>query len=459
MKAGIIRLNDEPTFIIVDENTYHLPGLRRFNLPINHLNEAPELQEVIDAASWFDDIRGCYRLDDRSRLIVGRKFDGQTPLYFIDHDFALYRIYPVGEHEFLAETGDVLLIDGDRITLGQHKGIREDFYQMEHIIIDTGDYQLAGSLLVLDAVKKPFPVIIIVHGSDTHDRDFYEWRAQPYLEAGCAAFVYDKRGWFESTGDALTSQILELTGDVVKAYEYLQGRDDVGAVGLYGFSNGGWTAPLAATRVENPAFLVVMSGAGYSAARQEQIRRTNVVKELGANEAGAAFVSKFWEMAYQFGADGQWTPELESMIIEMNAHEYLQSLPKSDHAPTLQPVPPVMPLEDWRTLGGTLADMGIDPVPLVQQLDCPVLFVWGERDMLQNVAESYERIQNAVAGRDNVRLEVIPDVSHQFFEPVPPPEGIRYAKAEWLLHHMTASRAAHNLQKVWIESIIQRSKS
>lgn len=454
MRVGVIPLDGKQTFIVVDEDIYHRPGLRRFNLSINELRNESELQTVIDATEWFSDVKGHYRLDDGSRLIVGRKFDGQTPLYFIDHDFALNRIYPVGEHEFLAETGDVLLIDGDRITFGERQGIRNDFHQTERVTIDAGDYRLTGSLLVPDGVKKPFPVIIIVHGSDTHDCDFYEWRAQPYLEAGCAAFVYDKRGWFESTGNALTSQILELADDVVKAYAYLQERDDISAVGLFGFSNGGWTAPLAATRVKNPAFLVVMSGAGYSAARQEHIRRTNVVIELGANEAGAAFVSKFWETVYQFGADGQWSPELEATITEMNHHEHLQSLPKSDHAPTLQPVPPVMSLDYWRTLGGTLTDMGVDPVPLVQQLDCPVLYVWGERDMLQNVAESYDRIQKAVAGDDNVRLEIIPDVSHQFFEPVPPPEGIRYAKAEWLLYHMTASRAAHDLQKSWIERIM-----
>jgi pimeloyl-ACP methyl ester carboxylesterase len=450
MKVGIKTIDDKSTFVVTCEGFYHLPELRRFNLPLDNLADETELQAVIDTADWYDDVRGYYRLDDGSRLVIGRKFDGGTPLYFIERNFSLNRIYPVGDHEFLGEMGETLRVEGERITLGDRVGIREDFYRTERVVVDTGDYQLGGSLLVPFGIQQPFPVIIMVHGSDTHDRDFYEWRAQPYLEAGCAAFVYDKRGWFESTGEALSSQILELTDDVVRVYNHLRDRDDVGAVGLYGFSNGGWTAPLAATRVEDPAFLVVLSGAGYSAARQEQIRRTNVVKELGANEEGAAFVSRFWESAYHFGGDGKWTPELEAMIVEMNEHKQLQALPKTDHAPSLQPVPPILPLDYWRSLGGQLQGMSIDPLPLVEQLDCPVLYMWGERDTLQDVSESYDRMRVL----DHVRLEIIPEVSHQFFEPVPPPDGIRYSKMEWLLHHMTASRAAHDLQKSWIENIL-----
>ena len=55
-----------------------------------------------------------------------------------------------------------------------------------------------------------------------------------------------------------------------------------------------------------------------------------------------------------------------------------------------------------------------DPVPVLEQVSCPMLAIWGERDLYVPVAASVERFAAALgrAGNGSFRLEVVPDADH-----------------------------------------------
>ena len=107
---------------------------------------------------------------------------------------------------------------------------------------------LNGKLIEPVGVTRP-PLVVMVHGSERTAavaKSIY-----PYVLAaqGIAVFVYDKRGTGESEGEY--TQNFELLADdaaaaLGKARSMAKGHFD--RTGFFGGSQGGWVAPLAATR-------------------------------------------------------------------------------------------------------------------------------------------------------------------------------------------------------------------
>ena len=55
-----------------------------------------------------------------------------------------------------------------------------------------------------------------------------------------------------------------------------------------------------------------------------------------------------------------------------------------------------------------------DPAPALERVTCPLLAIWGQRDIYVPVAASAERFAAALgrAGNGSFRLEVVPDADH-----------------------------------------------
>src|SRR5215213_2279010 len=67
------------------------------------------------------------------------------------------------------------------------------------------------------------------------------------------------------------SRFEDLADDAVAAAKFLQSRKDVNPkqIGFWGLSQGGWIAPLAASRFPDAAFAIALSGGGLSPAETE----------------------------------------------------------------------------------------------------------------------------------------------------------------------------------------------
>lgn len=80
---------------------------------------------------------------------------------------------------------------------------------------------LAGTLL-LPLRNPPHSAVILCHHASVQQRDYYRLFAEPFVARGIAAFIYDKRGWGDSTGTQLTSEISELADDALAAFRFVQ---------------------------------------------------------------------------------------------------------------------------------------------------------------------------------------------------------------------------------------------
>lgn len=368
-------------------------------------------------------IGGSYRLENGRDLFIVAESGINWPVwqsYYREGD-RLLRLYPLDTETYLSEAGETFTFSGDKLIIrdvnNMHiPGFRVSLYNQETLEIAFGTgYKLVGSLLTPNQ-PAPHPLVILVHGAGPGLRSDYLTVADIFARQGIAVFIYDKRGWGESTGEQLWSQIFKLADDVEAVIQYMRHHPKVDAsrIGLWGFSNGGWVAPLAASRCADIAFVISFSGSGVSPARQEQIRRCTVAKDvLGASAEQVALLARFWEHAFRFGATGEWTSELESLIDAVDNDQGLQALPKHEQYPDpLQPVPPKRTKAKWLASGGQGKEMAFDPVPIFQGLSAQILFVWGEQDSVVPAEESRRAIMAGLADHTNYTIFMVPKAGH-----------------------------------------------
>src|SRR5688572_10197781 len=144
----------------------------------------------------------------------------------------------------------------------------------EEVTFKNGDVTLAGTLLLPAATpssKVKRPALVFVHGSGEQWREMYWGLGYLYAARGFAVLAYDKRGVGKSTGNWRESSFQNLADDAVAGAKFLQARTDIAAnqIGFWGQSQGGWIAPLAASRFPEAAFAVALSGGGLSPADTE----------------------------------------------------------------------------------------------------------------------------------------------------------------------------------------------
>ena len=141
------------------------------------------------------------------------------------------------------------------------------------------------------------PLVVMVHGSErTSPREsFY-----PYILAahGLTVFAYDKRGTGQSEGE-YTQNFELLADDAAAAFREAKkiaaGR--TGRAGFFGGSQGGWIAPLAATRA--PADFVAV-GFGLLASPLEE-DRDQVLSEMRSKAYAASDIAEAQQLAEAAG--------------------------------------------------------------------------------------------------------------------------------------------------------------
>ncbi|MGW1894412.1 alpha/beta hydrolase family protein [Streptomyces sp. NPDC002004] len=219
-----------------------------------------------------------------------------------------------------------------------------------------GGLLLHGTILSKGGDRTRSPGVVLVGGSGPGPREEYRQEAEAFARAGITTLVFDKRTVRYSTFHRDFGLLAE---DALAGVRLLRGRPDVDPrhVGLRGFSEGGWVAPLAAARSSDVAFVVTIGASGYSPLRTEawnlttHLRHRNVTGSFEHTVSGPA--------ARLTGATGLFS-----------AADY-------------------------------------DPVPVLQRLHrTPVLALWGEYDTQVPPRESAGVFRRALARAGNAHAVI-----------------------------------------------------
>jgi hypothetical protein len=168
---------------------------------------------------------------------------------------------------------------------------RLDDVLAEDVTFLNGGVRLAGTVTVPKGGER-HPAVILIHGAGrtVPTRDFGYWSSY-FAGHGIAVLSFDKRGGGGSGGDANTATYEDLADDVLAGLGYLQSRPDIAPdrIGVFGTSNGGYIAPLAANRSAGRiAFIAVRSGSARVVGNNIAYEVGNDLRSEGFSEAEVA---------------------------------------------------------------------------------------------------------------------------------------------------------------------------
>jgi dipeptidyl aminopeptidase/acylaminoacyl peptidase len=237
----------------------------------------------------------------------------------------------------------------------------------KNISIQNGDVRLSGTL-VMPHSTAPVPLIVFVQGAgpETHVASLF--LADYFAHRGVAAFAYDKRGAGESTGDWKHASFETLAGDVEAVVKFLSKQPGIDAhrIGLMGSSQGGWIAPMAALHLPNIAFVIVKSAAAVTPEQQELARVERWMAAEGDSPAEIAEAQSLYKNAIAYARTGSGWNALQQEI-------------KTDSTKPWAFFPADTP-RDFYFFDQIRLFFAHDPIPVLRQLRCPLLVIFGGKD-------------------------------------------------------------------------------
>jgi pimeloyl-ACP methyl ester carboxylesterase len=198
---------------------------------------------------------------------------------------------------------------------------------------------------------------------------------------------------------------------VQNAVRFLEGRDDFnpGAIGLFGISQGGWLAPLVATRTNQVSFIVMLGGPAVSIWQQELDRveysmRAGILGEeepesFSENEIAEALAHT--RLAFTVAENPERWNDWEKSVSNAQNKSWAEYVNLDST---------VAELQDWLRFK-------YDPADALRNLKVPILALFGENDVLVPPAENVSLLEKYLeqAKNDKSIIVVFPGVGHDFF--------------------------------------------
>ena len=284
--------------------------------------------------------------------------------------------------------------------------------------------ELVGRLVLPPGTAR-VPVVVLLHGSEHDSALDFESLQRRLPSQGVGAFVYDKRGTGASGGQ-YTQDFDQLARDAVAALAQARelGGDRVGRIGFEGPSQGGWVAPIAATRADVD-FVTVAFGLAVSVIEED---REAVAKNMADHHHSAADTAK--AMALVDAADAlALDPTLATYDRFAAVRDPLRGEPwfKDVHGDFTWAILPVQRDQvlalakqiDWHT------PWLFDPLATIAAVKPPQLWVLAEDDLDAPSAETARRLaQLRLAGRP-ITTVVWAHTEHGIYEYETGADGVR----------------------------------
>lgn len=265
--------------------------------------------------------------------------------------------------------------------------------------------QIEGDGFTLAASYSPAgpSALVGLHGAGEGTRDSPSLRHLHELlpPHGIGVVTFDRRGEGESTGDATRGRF-DLQADDALAVLRAIGAE---RGGLFGYSQGGWIAPLAAARSDDVAFLVLVASIGVTPSEQMMVA---VERQLRLAGYGDDVVDRALDLRRRFE---HWIHAVAPEPDEQLAGDLLAAVDEP-WAGQLWLPPSLLDEEEVRLW---IEEMDYDPRPTFEQVRVPTLAFYGELDSWAPVEASVKAWRDARG--DGVELVVIPGAEHDLTLP------------------------------------------
>lgn len=262
-------------------------------------------------------------------------------------------------------------------------------YTQAEVHFQNKQVELVGTLMT-PVSTGPHPAVVFIHGSGVSDRNnlWYLHIADFLARQGIVVLFPDKRGCGKSGGEWHIAGFEDFAGDALAGVHYLMQLESVDEkqIGMIGFSQGGWIAPLAASMSPDVSFVVNVSGAAVTPNVQITHEVSADIRNSGVPAAMASVMAP-------------------SFAIRAKKKRQV-----------------------WWEKNGDF-----DPIPYWTKLNIPIHIVYGKKDEDDNVpvSESVKRLEQAKEKSGNLHftIKVYGDSGHAIENPHAP---TRFAREDYL---------------------------
>ncbi len=297
-------------------------------------------------------------------------------------------------------------------------------YREEEAVYANGDVTLAGTLTIPPG-EGPFAAVVLVSGSGAQNRDEELFDHRPFrvladalARRGIAVLRSDDRGVGGSSGSVELSTTSDFAADVLSAIEWLRARPEVAPnrIGILGHSEGGLVGPLAASRSDTVAFVVMLAGPGVSGREILPLQTRLQAAAAGADPATldrqVELLEEIVDTALSGAEEGAVRERLMALALEQfelggeAAREALGDDPRAAIEPQLDRL-----LTPWFQYF-----LEHDPRPVLREVEVPVLALNGELDLQVDADQNLPVIEEqlAAAGNADVTVRKLPGLNHLF---------------------------------------------
>ncbi len=274
--------------------------------------------------------------------------------------------------------------------------------------------ELAGTLTLPNGAG-PFPGAVLISGSGPQDRDETIWGHKPFAvladhltRRGVAVLRYDDRGFGASTGAYGSATSADFATDAAAAARFLAGRPeiDADAIGLVGHSEGGMIAPIAASRHQGVAYLVLLAAPGTDTKELRRSQSRAMRSSQGASEAQLDVTEPLLDRLAEASAAAPDRATAEAAVRDLLTPATLQALglPESRKEPLVAEL-----TSEWMHYF-----LNYDPPEFLARIRVPVLALNGSLDIQVPPAENLEAISRALSHNPDVTVLELEGLNHMF---------------------------------------------
>ncbi len=260
----------------------------------------------------------------------------------------------------------------------------------ERLAASSADREFTAKL-TLPKGAGPFPAIICLHPANDPTRDHFLFL---HLEAllpplGVAVARFDRRGNDVPFDDQAR--------DVEAVLVALAARTDIDPtrLGLWGFSQGAWVAPLVASRSDKVAFLILVAATGVSPVEQMRYGTATQARAAGHTEDEVDALLSLRSAFEDFARGARPRAEVQVLIDRAKGEPWF------DLAHVRSELPPGP---------GFWPDMDFDPAPVIAAIGVPTILFYGEDDEWQPTDASVAAWERA--GTADLMIARIPKTGH-----------------------------------------------
>jgi len=274
---------------------------------------------------------------------------------------------------------------------------------------------LAGTL-TLPKGAGPFPGVLLIAGSGPQDRDESIANHRPFVlladtftRRGIAVLRYDKRGVGKSTGNADKATTLDLAADAEAALAFLKSNKEIDGsrIGLLGHSEGAIIAPYLAGHSQGIGWMVLLAAPATNG-EQTLLKQSELIGRAGGLSDDQLDASlDFDQAAYALVRKEKDPAALSQKLITLVKETGLDSaLPPAALETQLR-----MLTSPWFRFF-----LDYDPLPNLKLVKCPVLALYGQKDLQVSSKTNLPLLQKALQDAENTQADVreLPELNHLF---------------------------------------------